>query len=80
MATKKITTKELRELSRPEVEQKLKQEQEALFNLRLRHSAQQAPSPIQLRLTRRAVARIKTVLAEDASGARKLASGAAPKK
>ena len=80
MATKKITTKELRELTRPEVEQKLKQEQEALFNLRLRHSAQQASSPIQLRLTRRVVARIKTVLAEDAAGARKLAAGATVKK
>jgi large subunit ribosomal protein L29 len=77
---KKISTKELREMTRSEVEQKLKLEQEALFNLRLRHSAQQATSPIQLRLTRRAVARIKTVLAEDAAGTHKLAAGAAAKK
>jgi large subunit ribosomal protein L29 len=80
MANKKISTKELRELTRSEVEQKLKQEQESLFNLRLRHGAQQVPSPIELRLSRRAIARIKTVLTEDAAGVRKLAAGAEPKK
>ena len=80
MANKKISTKELREMTRTEVEQKLKQEQDALFNLRLRHSAQQVTSPITLRLSRRAIARIKTVLTEDASGVRKLAAGAETKK
>jgi large subunit ribosomal protein L29 len=71
-------TKELREKTRAEVEQQLKQEAEALFNLKLRRHTQQIPNPIQLRQTRRSVARIKTVLREDILGTRKLAAGAKP--
>ena len=70
-----IKIKELREMTRPEVEHKLREQQDALFNLKVRNSAQQVPSPIQIRHTRRAVAMIKTVLNEDAKGIRKLASG-----
>ena len=68
--------KEIRELTRAEVEHKLKEESEALFNLKLRRHTQQIPNPIKLRGTRRQVARIKTVLREDALGIRKLAAGA----
>ncbi|HBE73826.1 MAG TPA: 50S ribosomal protein L29 [candidate division Zixibacteria bacterium] len=70
--------KELREMTRAEVEHKLKEENEALFNLRLRRHTQQIPDPLKLRGTRRQVARIKTVLREDAMGIRRLAAGAKP--
>lgn len=66
--------KELREMTRAEIEAKLKQESEALFNLRLRRRTQQIPNPLKLRSTRRQVARLKTVLREDALGLRPLAS------
>jgi large subunit ribosomal protein L29 len=66
--------KELREMSRAEVEAKLKQESEALFNLRLRRHTQQNTNPLKLRSTRRQVARLKTILREDALGLRPLAS------
>jgi large subunit ribosomal protein L29 len=67
---------ELRAMTRAEVEHKLKEENEALFNLKLRRHTQQIPNPLKLRGTRRQVARIKTVLREDALGIRKLAAGA----
>lgn len=72
--------KELREMTRAEVEHRLKDEGEALFNLRLRRHTQQIPDPLKLRGTRRQVARIKTVLREDELGIRKLAAGAKPVK
>jgi len=72
-------TKELREMTRAEVEQKLKEETEANFNLKLRRSTQQIPNPLQLRHTRRSVARMKTVLNEDRKSIRKLAAGAGSK-
>lgn len=63
-------------MTRAEVEHRLKEEGEALFNLRLRRHTQQIPDPLKLRGTRRQVARIKTVLREDSLGIRKLAAGA----
>ncbi|HAD82082.1 MAG: 50S ribosomal protein L29 [Candidatus Edwardsbacteria bacterium RIFOXYD12_FULL_50_11] len=72
-------TKELREMTRAEVEQKLKEETEANFNLKLRRNTQQIPNPLQLRHTRRSVARMKTVLNEDLKSIRKLAAGAGSK-
>ncbi len=71
-------TKEIREMTRAEVEHRLKDENEALFNLRLRRRTQQTPNPLKLRTTKRQVARINTVLREDALGIRKLAAGAKP--
>jgi len=72
-------TKELREMTRAEVEHKLKEEAESNFNLKLRRNTQQIPNPLQLRHTRRSVARMKTVLNEDSKGIRKLAAGTGPK-
>jgi large subunit ribosomal protein L29 len=72
-------TKELREMTKSEIEQKLKEEGESYFNLKLRRNSQQIPNPLQLRYNRRSLARMKTVLSEDSKGIRKLASGAGPK-
>ncbi len=72
-------TKDLREMTRAELEHKLKEETEANFNLKLRRNTQQIPNPLQLRHTRRSVARMKTVLNEDRKGTRKLAAGTGPK-
>lgn len=71
-------SKELREMTRAEVEHRLKDESESLFNLRLRRHTQQIPNPLKLRSTRRQVARIKTVLREDELGICKLAAGVKP--
>jgi large subunit ribosomal protein L29 len=68
--------KELREMTRTEIEQKLKEESQNLFNLKLRHATQGIPKPSELKKSRRQVALMKTVLQEDKLGKKKLASGA----
>ena len=63
----------LRELSREELEQKIIDHKEEIFNLRLSRNTKELDNPIRLRSLRREMARIKTVLKEDETGVRKLA-------
>jgi large subunit ribosomal protein L29 len=73
------TNRSYRDMTRAELEQRLKQESEALFNLRLRRKTQQIPNPLKMRVLRRELAQIRTVLNEDAKGIRTLAAGAQAK-
>ena len=63
----------LRELSREELEQKIADHKEEIFNLRLSRNTKELDNPIRFRALRREIARIKTILREDELGARKLA-------
>lgn len=63
----------LRELSREELEQKIADHKEEIFNLRLSRNTKELDNPIRLRMLRREMARIKTILNEDKLGVRKLA-------
>jgi large subunit ribosomal protein L29 len=51
-----------REMTSDEIRQKLRDMSEELFNLRFRNSMKQLDNPLQIRETRRAMARLKTVL------------------
>lgn len=53
---------EIRQMTRAELEQTLEDKLEELQNLRFQHATHQLDNPLQLRLIRRDVARIKTVL------------------
>ena len=55
---------ELRELSTAELEEKLAQSKQELFNLRFSHATGQLNNPKQLTNCKRDIARIKTVLRE----------------
>lgn len=63
----------LRDLTRPELQQKHHDLVEELFNLRLRKRVQEINNPLQLRTLRRELARIETVLREDELGLRQVA-------
>jgi large subunit ribosomal protein L29 len=63
---------ELREKSRQELNDLLEGMQKEIFNLRIRRAAQELPNPLRLRILRRDIARIKTILREDDLGLRKL--------
>ncbi len=63
---------ELREKSRDELMDMLTGLSKELFNLRVRRSIQELPNPLRLRMLRRDIARIKTVLREDERGIKKL--------
>ena len=66
----KIT--ELREMTATELSSKIGELDEERFNLNMRRSFKQLDNPLRLRLIRREVAKIKTVLTEDAKNIRKL--------
>jgi len=63
---------ELREKSREELTDVLNGMYKELFNLRLRRGAQELPNPLRLRVLRRDIARVKTLLREDALNIRNL--------
>jgi len=55
---------ELKDLSRAELEIKLQEDREALANLHFQKALQQLEHPQQLKLLRREIAQIKTVIRE----------------
>lgn len=67
----------VRQMTRDEVELKLRDLKEELFTLRFRNAVRQLDNPLRVRQVRRAIARLETILAEDVRGVRSLA-GAQP--
>lgn len=59
-----MKSKELRDLSVPELVTKEKEMAEELFTMKLRHGLSQLNNPLSIRKARRDLARIKTMLAE----------------
>jgi len=53
-------------LTRDELEQRLREAQEELFNLRFQHKTGQLSNPLRIREVRKDVARLKTLLQEGA--------------
>jgi large subunit ribosomal protein L29 len=64
----------IRDLAKEEIEQRLLDAQEELFNLRLRKRAQKLDNPLRLRLVKRDIARLKTILHEHEKGIRSLSA------
>ncbi|MCK4915288.1 MAG: 50S ribosomal protein L29 [Candidatus Eisenbacteria sp.] len=61
-----MKAKELRTLTRSELEQRLREAQEELFNLKFQHKTGQLSNPLRIRGIRKDVARLKTLLDEGA--------------
>jgi large subunit ribosomal protein L29 len=62
-------TEELRASSQEELEKKVLDLEEELFNLRFQAKMGQLANALQLRFVRRAIGRTKTILAEKKAGA-----------
>lgn len=62
---------EIKELPRAELEHRLKDLNEEYQNFRFQHATRQLDNPLRLRLVRRDIARVKTVLQEYKTGRRK---------
>lgn len=62
---------ELKELTKEEVLVKLRDDQDALMNLRFQHALQQLENPVQVRYLKREIAQLKTLLGEYECGLRK---------
>ena len=61
---KKVTNKELRELSDEELVSKIAEAKEELFNLRFNAATGNLEKPSRIKELRKAVARMKTILRE----------------
>jgi large subunit ribosomal protein L29 len=68
-----MRTKEMREMTREELEQRRRNLTEERFNLKMRKSFKELENPLRLRHLRREIARINTVLSEDDLNVRVLA-------
>ena len=68
----------LRELTREELQQKIAEHKEELFNLRLSRATKDLDNPIRLRTLRREISKIKTVLREDELKIHQLAEERSP--
>ncbi|MBE6578885.1 MAG: 50S ribosomal protein L29 [Clostridia bacterium] len=56
--------REIKELSASELEKAIKEQKEALFNLRFQHSINQLENPMKIVETKKTIARMLTVLRE----------------
>ena len=65
-----MTAKELRELSVNELELKLKDLKEELFNLRFQLAINQLENPMRISAVKKDIARVKTVLRQNELGAK----------
>ena len=65
-----MNAKELRQKDEAALKAEVKELQKAHFNLRMQKATQQLNNPSQLRMTRRAIARAKTILAEKKAAAK----------
>lgn len=59
-----MKAKEIRELSTQELENRLSELKEELFNLRFQHATGQLENPMRIREVKRTYARVKTILTE----------------
>jgi large subunit ribosomal protein L29 len=55
---------EIRDLSKDELEKKIKELKEELFNLRFQHAINQLDNPMRLKLVKKDIARTMTILRE----------------
>ena len=62
-----MKAKDIRELSPEELNKKLRESRDELVNLRVRKQVGQVENPAQLRIIRRDIARIETVLKQKAA-------------
>lgn len=66
---------ELRTLTREELEQRLREAREELFNLKFQHKTGQLSNPLRIREVRKDIARLNTLLEEGAGVGETPASG-----
>ena len=59
-----MKTSELREMTPAELQRKVGELQRELLTTRIQHTAQQLKNPLKLRVTRREIARILTIINE----------------
>jgi large subunit ribosomal protein L29 len=70
---RELKAEKIRQLTEDEIETKIRELNEELFNLRFRNAVRQLQNPVLIREKRRDIARLRTILVEHRTGVRKLA-------
>ena len=65
---------DLRQLTVEELKVRVYELEEELFNLKFRHVTSELPNPLRIRVIRKEIARIRTILREREIGMRRLTS------
>ena len=76
---RELKAEKARDMTVDDIEQKIRELNEELFNLRFRNSMRQLPNPLLIRERRRDIARLNTILTEHRTGIRKLSGHEEPK-
>ncbi len=66
--------RELRDLTKNEIIVRKEELEQEIFNLKIRQATKQIDNPLRIRVLRRELARITTILHEDEKNIRKIAS------
>lgn len=76
---RELKAEKIRNMTEAEIEEKVKELHEEIFNLHFRNSMRQLQNPLLIREKRRDIARLQTILTEHRTGVRLLAGHAEPK-
>jgi large subunit ribosomal protein L29 len=69
---RELKAEKIRDMTEEEIEHKIQELHEEIFNLRFRNAMRQLQNPLLIRERRRDIARMSTILMEHRSGVRKL--------
>jgi len=69
---RELKAEKIRDMTEDEIEARIRELHEELFNLRFRNAMRQLQNPVLIRERRRDIARMRTILVEHRKGVRKL--------
>jgi len=69
---RELKAEKIRDMTEDEIETRIRELHEELFNLRFRNAMRQLQNPVLIRERRRDIARMRTILVEHRKGVRKL--------
>lgn len=69
-----MKTQELRQMSEEELDAKIREETNRLFEMKFRNRRGEIKNPLQIRILRRELARMKTILRQDRDNASEIKS------
>ena len=75
---RELKAEKIRDMTEEEIETKVRELHEEIFNLRFRNAMRQLQNPLLIRERKRDIARLRTILVEHRTGVRKLGSHATP--
>ena len=70
---RELNAEKIRDMTEDEIETRIRELHEEIFNLRFRNAMRQLQNPVLIRERRRDIARMRTILVEHRSGIRSLA-------